>query len=139
MSNLTVHTGYNEEDSFFIRYNLIKHNKSKVDYTEEEKFNFVLKDEDGSILGGLVGHTDWDCFFVDVLWVDESLRGQGKGQELMQKAEAFAREKGCTFMRLETYSFQAPEFYKKLGFKEMGKLENFPKGFSHFYMYKQLN
>ncbi|MDQ1143849.1 ribosomal protein S18 acetylase RimI-like enzyme [Bacillus sp. SORGH_AS 510] len=72
-----------------------------------------------------------ECFFVDVLWVDESLRGQGKGQELIQIAETFAREKGCTLMRLETFSFQAPEFYKKLGFKEIGKLDNFPKGFTH--------
>lgn len=138
MSHLTLHTDYNEEDTFFIRYNLIKHNKSKVAYTEEEKINFVLKDEEGNILGGLVGHTDWECFFVDVLWVDESLRGQGKGQELIQIAETFAREKGCTLMRLETFSFQAPEFYKKLGFKEIGKLDNFPKGFTHYLMYKEL-
>lgn len=138
MSHLTLHTDYNEEDTFFIRYNLIKHNKSKVAYTEEEKINFFLKDEEGNILGGLVGHTDWECFFVDVLWVDESLRGQGKGQELIQIAETFAREKGCTLMRLETFSFQAPEFYKKLGFKEIGKLDNFPKGFTHYLMYKEL-
>ncbi|MGM0776136.1 MAG: GNAT family N-acetyltransferase [Bacillota bacterium] len=139
MTNLTLFNELNEEDTYFLRYNLIKFNKSKVEYTEEEKINLVLKDDDGQILGGLVGHTDWDCFFIDVLWVDESLRGQRKGQELIQLAEKVAKEKGCTLMRLETFSFQAPDFYKKLGFVEMGKMENFPKGHTHYYLYKKLD
>lgn len=139
MNNLTLYTGFNEEDTYFLRYNLIKSNKSKVEYTDEEKINLILKNEDGQILGGLVGHIDWECFFVDVLWVDESLRGQGKGQELIQQAEKVAKEKGCTLMRLETFSFQAPEFYKNLGFVEIGKLDNFPKGHTHYYFIKKID
>lgn len=138
MTNLTIHTGYQEEETYFLKYQLIKHNKSLVDYTEEEKVNLMIKNEEETILGGLVGHIDWECFFIDILWVDESLRGLGKGQELIQEAEALAIKKECRFIRLETFSFQAPEFYKRLGFKEMGKLEDFPKGYTHYYMYKEL-
>ncbi|WP_436374055.1 GNAT family N-acetyltransferase [Cytobacillus sp. BC1816] len=71
--------------------------------------------------------------FVDVLWVDDSLRGQGKGQKLIQEDVTSACEQGFTMMRLVTFSFQAPDFYNKLGFKKKGKLKNFPKGFSHYY------
>ncbi|AQU80126.1 GNAT family N-acetyltransferase [Planococcus faecalis] len=138
MTHLTLHTGYQEEDTYFMKYKLITHNKNLIDYTEEEKVNFMLKDEEENILGGLVGHIDWECFFVDILWVDESLRGLGKGQQLIQEAEDYARKKDCRLIRLETFSFQAPAFYKKLGFKEMGKLEDFPKGYTHYYLYKEL-
>lgn len=138
MTNLTIHTGYQEEETYFLKYQLIKHNKSLVDYTEEEKVNLMIKNDEGTILGGLVGHIDWECFFIDILWVDESLRGLGKGQQLIQEAEALAIKKECRFIRLETFSFQAPEFYKRLGFMEMGKLEDFPKGYTHYYMYKEL-
>ncbi|AIY06181.1 GCN5-related N-acetyltransferase [Planococcus sp. PAMC 21323] len=138
MTNLTIHTGYQEEETYFLKYQLIKHNKSLVDYTEEEKVNLMIKNDEGTILAGLVGHIDWECFFIDILWVDESLRGLGKGQQLIQEAEALAIKKECRFIRLETFSFQAPEFYKRLGFMEMGKLEDFPKGYTHYYMYKEL-
>lgn len=138
MPNIRMHAGYNEEEAGFIRYHLVRHNKEKVAYTEEEKMSFVLKNEEENIVGGLVGHTDWGCFFVDLLWVDDSLRGLGKGQELLETAETYARENGCRLIRLETFSFQAPNFYKKLGFKVMGELKDFPKGFTHYYMYKDL-
>ena len=138
MADIRMHRGYDEEEAGFIRYNLVRYNKSKVAYTEEEKMSFVLKDEQGDILGGLVGHTDWECFFVDLLWVGDSLRGMGKGQELLETAEAYAREQQCRLMRLETFSFQAPDLYQKLGFKVFGQLEDFPKGFTHYYMYKEL-
>lgn len=138
MMNTKIHKGYNEEETGFIRYKLVKHNKSIVEYTEEEKMSFTIKDENDNIFGGLVGHTDWGCFFIDLLWLDDALRGLGKGQELIAMAEQYAREEACHLMRLETFSFQAPEFYKKLGFKVMGELKDFPKGYTHYYMYKEL-
>lgn len=139
MSTLHIHTGYHQAETEVIREQLIKSNKLKVAYTEEVKINFCIKNEQDEILGGLVGHTDWGCFFIDILWVADSLRGLGKGKELIKSAEKYAREQECSMMRLETFSFQAPDFYKKLGFIEFGKLENFPKGHKHYYMVKYLN
>ncbi|MBM7702955.1 GNAT family N-acetyltransferase [Metabacillus iocasae] len=135
---LNVTISSNKEEAKFIRESLISFNKSKVPYTEEEKINLVIKNEQNQIVGGLLGRIDWKCFFIDILWVDDSLRGLGKGKELMQLAEEVAYEKGCNFIRLETFSFQAPDFYKSLGYEVLGKLENFPEGFDHYYLYKRL-
>ncbi|MEH7013258.1 GNAT family N-acetyltransferase [Neobacillus niacini] len=129
----------NEENALFIRGNLIKYNKQQVQYTEEEKINLIIRNENNQILGGLLGHIDWKCFHIDILWVDDTLRGKGQGKKLIQHAEEIAYEKGCNLMRLETYSFQAPDFYMNLGFEVLGKLENFPEGFDHYYFYKRLN
>lgn len=45
---------------------------------------------------------------------------------LMARVESEAKAFGVTDMYLDTYSFQAPNFYAKLGFKEMGRYKGFP-------------
>lgn len=136
---LKVTVGFDKEDAAFVRKNLIEYNKKQVAYTEEEKINIILRNNQDEIVGGILAYTDWKCFHIEILWVDDSLRGQGQGKELMNLAEEIAIEKGCNLIRLETYSFQAPEFYQKLDYKILGKLENYPEGFDHYYLYKRLD
>lgn len=139
MKDLTLHVGFEKDEALYVRENLINFNKKQVAYTEEEKINIILKDDEQRILGGILGYIDWKCFHIEILWVDDELRGQGQGKVLMNHAETIAKEKGCNLIRLETFSFQAPDFYKKLGYKVLGKLENYPEGFDHYYLYKRLN
>jgi ribosomal protein S18 acetylase RimI-like enzyme len=56
-------------------------------------------------------------------WVSEGLRGRGVGRELMAQAEALAHERDCHSAWLDTFSFQAPGFYEKLGYQEFGRLD----------------
>ncbi|MNJ78333.1 hypothetical protein D3C77_760620 [compost metagenome] len=56
----------------------------------------------------------------------------------MKMAEDLAREKGCVGIWLDTFDFQAPGFYQKLGFTEFGQLEDFPPGHKRFYFQKRL-
>lgn len=63
---------------------------------------------------------------VDSVIVPEALRKSGKGTLLMKEAEAIARKRGCVGIRLETFTFQAPAFYEKLGYQLLGKLTDFP-------------
>ena len=94
--------------------------------------------ERGKIVGGLVGQTFWDWLFVELLWVSAEKRGKGLGKALLQKAEAEARKRGARNVYLNTYSFQAPGFYRKLGYRQFGELKDFPAGHKHHWLTKAL-
>lgn len=74
----------------------------------------------------------WHHVHIDILWVDENFRENGYGSKLVKKVEDLAVEKGCRFIYLDTFSFQAPEFYKKNGYEVFGMLEDHPKGFNQY-------
>jgi ribosomal protein S18 acetylase RimI-like enzyme len=58
----------------------------------------------------------WGQLHIKYVYVDPAYRGRGIGSKLMENAFTFGREHNCTFAFVETMSFQAPEFYQKLGF-----------------------
>jgi ribosomal protein S18 acetylase RimI-like enzyme len=100
---------------------------------------FDLKvDQDDEIIAGLYGEMYWESFEIDRLWVSSDYRNQGIARALLCKAEAIAREKSCRFLHLSTFSFQAPDLYQKLGFKCVGKMEDFPPGFAKYWFRKTL-
>ena len=88
--------------------------------------------KEGQIAAGLAGETYCGWLFVKYLWVSDELRGRGVGRELMARAEARARELGCHSAWLDTFSFQAPGFYEKLGYEEFGRLDYPPGHHKHF-------
>lgn len=111
------------------RFNLSQTNDGH--YTPMRLF---VRDDDGAILGGLIADVYMGWMFVRILWVDERLRGGGHGAGLMRRAEAEARELGCRGVWLDTFTFQAPEFYRKLGYEEFGRIDDYPPPFArHFF------
>jgi GNAT superfamily N-acetyltransferase len=94
--------------------------------------------ERGKIVGGLAGETFWGWMFVSLLWVSDAHRGHGHGSALMGTAEKEARSRGVRNVYLDTFSFQAPAFYKKLGYREFARLDEFPPGHRRFWMTKAL-
>ena len=112
-----------------------------LSHTGEQPYTPVrlfVRDENGAIAGGLmaVAHMEW--MFVRILWLDERLRGGGHGAELVRRAEDAARELGCTGIWVDTFNFQAPGFYAKLGFEEFGRLDDHPAGFTRHFFRKRL-
>jgi len=97
----------------------------------------VFLREGARIAAGLVGDTYCGWLFVKYLWVSDKLRGRGVGRELMARAEAVARERGCHSAWLDTFSFQARGFYEKLGYEEFGRLD-YPPGHHRHFMRKAL-
>jgi GNAT superfamily N-acetyltransferase len=90
----------------------------------------------GEVLGGLSGRTSLGVFFVDMLYLPESLRRSGVGSELLSKAEAEAKRRGCDNAVVYTISFQAPRFYEKHGFRVFGEVPCQPAGTMRFFMIK---
>jgi len=112
-----------------------------IEQTKDSKFQrlcFVLQDSNNETVGGILGEVYWGWFYIDLLWVEEELRGQGYGQRLLEIAEKEARKHGAKHAYLDTFSFQAPDFYKRYGYKVFGELQNFPPGHQRYFMTKQL-
>lgn len=133
---------WNQQESEFIRRKVIEHNMKSLPgeaKTPVEQLSFMLKDDDGTIMGGITATTFWRHLHVDFLWVDERLRGQGQGKVLLERMEEAAKEKGCRLITLDTFSFQAPDFYKRNGYEVFGLLEDHPKGFSQYFLQKRIN
>lgn len=99
----------------------------------------VLKGEDQVVVGGAIGELFWGWFNLSLLWVKDELRGCGYGQQLLARIEDEARQRGAKHIFLDTFSFQAPEFYKQYGYRVFGELADFPSGHTRFYMVKDLD
>ncbi len=99
---------------------------------------FVIYAPDQTIVGGLIGETHWDWFYVNLLWLKEELRGHGYGHRLLTLAEEEARKRGAKNAYLDTFSFQAPDFYQRHGYQVFGELKDFPTGHQRYYLTKQL-
>jgi GNAT superfamily N-acetyltransferase len=96
------------------------------------------RDAAGEVVGGLVGEIELDWLYIDRLWVDERARGGGAGRLLVALAEDEARRRGLSHVHLWTWSFQAPEFYRSLGYEEFGRLDNHPRGHAVHMFVKRL-
>jgi GNAT superfamily N-acetyltransferase len=82
-----------------------------------------VRDAQGRVVAGLAGNTGQNMLYVRLLWVAEAQRGQGLGRKLLAMAEAEAVKRGCHTAGIDTFSFQAPTYYPKLGYREFGRVE----------------
>lgn len=121
-----------------IRAGMRRYTESCVPWEEYTDLAFVARDDDGSVIGAVLGKTGRGWLCVEVLWVNESARQKGVGTKLMQQAETEARQRGCFGAYLNTFSYQARPFYEKMGYSVFGTLQDFPKGHQRFYMSKKL-
>ncbi|MBI4972984.1 GNAT family N-acetyltransferase [Candidatus Roizmanbacteria bacterium] len=117
---------------------LLSHHASKGHPRKSKKFSILLKDKNSCVFGGIIASFLWNGMEINSLWVDEKVRKQGWGKKLMTAVEEEAIKRGCTFAYTNTFSWQAPEFYIKLGYTFYGKLDDFPEGNSLSYYLKKL-
>ena len=127
-----------EDDRRKVMDGLLAHNKAQTGDINYENLNFVLRDANGEVVGGLLGEVYWGWLHVDILWVDERFRKGGLGQKLMDAAEHEAAQRGCHSAFLDTFSFQALPFYLKLGYEIFGELTDFPPGHGRYFLKKKL-
>ena len=115
-----------------------EYNVSRTGIADGRLLTILLRDDDRNIMAGLHGWTWGRCCEVRTLWVHEQWRGRGLGQRLMAAAEAEARQRGATRIVLSTHSFQAPEFYRRLGFAPVGHVDDYPVGHRSIFLVKRL-
>lgn len=121
-----------------LRAGLTEHAASKNRQRDYQILLVLLRDKTGNIVGGLYGNTLWGWPEISLLWVAESLRIGGYGSRIMAAAEQEAIARGCRYAKVETFSFQALEFYQKQGYEVFAELDDFPEGESFYFMKKRL-
>jgi len=130
------------EEYDFVDDMIIEYNHEQVPFTQDPPFihvNRVIKNVDGEVIAGIncIMYC-WNCMAIDVLWVDEKYRKKGYGEKLLHEVEKIAIEKGCGLIQLDTFDFQAKDFYLKNGYVVFGELEDCPTGHTRYYMKKNL-
>jgi ribosomal protein S18 acetylase RimI-like enzyme len=126
-------------DIEFLEDRLYEFNADTTGIDDGRLLGVFLRDKSRTIVAGAAGHTWGETCELRQVWVAPSLRGRGLGRRLMAEAEAEAVRRGCRQLVLMTHSFQAPEFYRKLGFEVVFELPEYPRGFSHLMLRKRLS
>lgn len=130
------------QDCRAIGEGLVAYNLRQVPMTQREPFISVSKkaaDESGTLLAGCIAEIYcWNVAYVELLWVDERYRGMGLGSKLLAEVERTAVEAGCTLIHLDTFDFQAKDFYLRHGYEIFGVLEDCPEGHCRYYLKKKL-
>lgn len=119
-----------------LRSGLRTYNNEVAGETEYYSLSHFVEDEKGELVGGVYGKVGWGWLYIDLLWVASSYRGKGLGSHLMALIEAEANERGVFNYHLATGSFQAPEFYKKLGYEVCGQIDDLPVGYTNYFLKK---
>ena len=126
------------QDRETIFQGLLEYNLARIEDKNPKDLGIYFHDETGKKLAGLIGDTHGNWLTVKYLWVSEELRRKSIGSQILKQAEETAKERGCKYAFLDTFSFQAPEFYKKYGYKEVFVLEEYPVTGKRYYFTKTI-
>lgn len=131
-----------KEDGLYMVQKILEFNKLQVEPMRQDEVIHITKkvtNENGELIAGIASSVYlWDCLYVDLFWIHEDYRKKGVGSKLLKEVEVEAKEKGCNLVHLDTFDFQATDFYLKNGYQIFGTLEDCPKGHKRYYLKKLL-
>ncbi|MDC0761497.1 GNAT family N-acetyltransferase [Brevibacillus sp. AG] len=132
-----------KDDADFIEQRIVEYNEANVPFeltVPFSKINKHVRDEDGTIIAGInCVYYSWRCLYIDALWVRDDLRKTGLGSKLLLEIENTAREYSIHLIHLDTFDFQAKDFYVKHGYEIHGVLEDCPLSHQRFYLQKRID
>jgi GNAT superfamily N-acetyltransferase len=128
----------NESDIAELRNKIHEFNFATTDYRDGRSLSCFLRDGSGNLYAGIDGFTWGGYARVDYLWVEESKRSRGLGRALLMAAEQEAARRGCATIVLDTHSFQAPEFYRRLRYTQVGETLDTPVGHTQVLFQKRI-
>ena len=117
---------------------LTSYNRAVAGHAEPKTLNVSVRDDTGAIRGGVVARFNFDTVYIDLVWLDDALRGQRQGRAMIELVEAEARKLGARQSWLYTLSFQARPFYETLGYKVFGEMAYMDGKHRRYFMRKDL-
>jgi GNAT superfamily N-acetyltransferase len=80
----------------------------------------------GELAAGVSGWTWGVAAGIGMTWVREDARGARLGTRLLEEFEAEARVRGCAHVFVTSFTFQAPGFYERHGYREIFRWQGVP-------------
>ena len=118
---------------------LDKHNTNATSGTPAAEELTVSVEDNGVLVAGASGWTWGEAAGIGMMWVDEARRSSGLGRSVLDAFEVEARRRGCMRIFTTSFTFQAPEFYKKAGYVEIFRWQGVPsEGRDDVHMLKDL-
>ena len=127
-----------KSDIKFLGDKIDEYNLAQTKVYDDKYLGLFVRDSRNQIVGGLYGMSWGGWLEIRYLWIREDLRKKGYGKKLLEMAEDEGKARGCKWVLLDTFSFQAPDFYKKFGYQIFGTLVDFPSGHKRYYLTKSL-
>jgi GNAT superfamily N-acetyltransferase len=121
----------------FLEDRIYEFNSAQTRQVDGEYFALFIRNEQQEVLAGLSGWTWASACEIQTLWVHPDWRGQGYGRKLLESAELQVQSRGCKVILISSYSFQAPGFYEKCGYKLIWQLNDFPPGHQNCFFVKR--
>jgi GNAT superfamily N-acetyltransferase len=121
-----------------LRERLVAFNVAATGYDEYRSLSCFLRNDDGELDAGIDGFSWGGYAMLEWLWVTAPCRGRGYGIGLVRAFETEAQKRGCRTIRVNTHSFQAPDYYRHLGYEEIGYAEDTPLGYGEHFLVKRL-
>lgn len=134
---LRVIENVSKQDIEEIHSKLKEYNRSKREASKSIPIG-VFYEAKGEKKAGLTGELFGNWLCIKYLWVSEELRGQGFGSKLLEAAEKEAVLHGAKYVFVDTFDFQAPEFYIKHRYEQVFKLFDYPYTGARYYYIKHL-
>ena len=122
----------------FLDDKVYEFNAAAINKYDGNLFTRIIRDQNNDIIAGISGWTWAMVSEITLLWVKEEYRRIGLGKMLLKAAEEEIIKNGCTTILLRSYSFQAPLFYEKNGYKTVYILDDFPNGYKHYNLVKRI-
>ena len=111
-----------------IEEHLYEYNRAVTGHHDGRGLCFVLRDDEGRIVGAAAGYSWAGIAELRQMWVDEAYRGRGCGRALLDAFVDEATTRGVKRVWVASFDFQAPPFYEKAGFRRVTELPGFPDG-----------
>lgn len=141
--NIKISDNINEKHYNQIVEYIVTFNNEKIKHLNPDQFinkplEIIVKNDVNEIIGGIYGRSIWGTIEAKTFVVKEEYRNQGIGKQLIQTLENEAKIRNCKYIILDTFSFQAPDFYLKMGFEQTGIEKDFLEGFDKIYFRKKI-
>lgn len=131
----------NEQELAALESALTAYTKHQKPFTQTEtyqSFSCVIKKEGMVIAGGIAYASMYHIGYLDTLWVKASERGKGYGKQILTDLEQQLKAFGCENCQTATFDFQAPDFYQRVGYEEIGRIAHTQNQLTEIFLVKKL-
>lgn len=142
---MKIITVKNQKFRNLIRRNLHKYNRNNCDWIlknsketpSEIKYHNIAIYDENKLVGGSSGYIAWQWYFLDEFWIDEKYRKKGIGTKIINTVENYAIKNNLLGLRVETWDFQAKDFYEKMGYNVYASFKDCPPGTIEYFLSKK--